>query len=58
MDDYGRLHIPGFVGETFEGTGLKDEIDEEARQAVETGMNRKQRRAAAAEGRKAQQIAR
>lgn len=46
MDDRGRLHMPGFVGETFEQTGVKkfgkvastlitDEIDESARRAVE-----------------------
>lgn len=46
MDDSGRLHMPGFVGETFEETGVKkfgkvastlitDEVDESARKAVE-----------------------
>lgn len=46
MDDRGRLHMPGFVGETFEETGVKkfgkvatsiihDEIDESARARVE-----------------------
>lgn len=46
MDDSGRLHMPGFVGQTFEETGAKkfgkvatsiihDEIDEAARTAVE-----------------------
>jgi hypothetical protein len=48
MDDSGRLHMPGFVGKTFEETGVKkgvfgkvatsliaDEIDESARAKVE-----------------------
>lgn len=27
MDVNGRLHMPGFVGETFEETGVKKEIE-------------------------------
>lgn len=47
MDAHGRLHMPGFVGETFEETGLTEEVREaEARGAAKDGMNRKMRRAA------------
>lgn len=46
MDDRGRLHMSGFVGQSFEKTGVKkfgkvatsiihDEIDESARAKVE-----------------------
>lgn len=53
MDDSGRLHMPGFVGKTFEELGI-DPKDEAARQAVEGAElrgamelgNRKARRAA------------
>lgn len=59
MDDKGRLHMPGFVGKTFEETGVVKEIDDEAtrikksaleaelRAQLHDGMNRKQRRKAA-----------
>jgi len=31
MDEHGRLHMPGFVGETFAETGVKHEKDLVAR---------------------------
>lgn len=49
MDSSGRLHMPGgFVGESFEETGVADEVRAaEIRGAIGDGMNRKARRAAA-----------
>lgn len=44
MDAHGRLHMPGFVGETFEETGVLK--DREALKPASVG-NRKQRRAQA-----------
>jgi hypothetical protein len=41
MDSQGRLHMPGFVGETFDETGVLKESEGADREQT----NRKQRRA-------------
>jgi hypothetical protein len=60
MDDSGRLHMPGFVGQTFEETGVTPKHPDDVaaqravegaamRGAVETGLNRNGRRRLEAE---------
>lgn len=51
MDVNGRLHMPGFVGQTFEETGVLKRSDEQ-----KPVGNRKQRRAQQAIDRKAKLV--
>lgn len=52
MDANGRLHMPGFVGQTFEETGVEAE---QAKAVEDQPMNRKARRAAEALERRAKE---
>lgn len=53
MDANGRLHMPGFVGDTFEETGVLQEREAMKREALKAAGNRKQRRAQEAMDRRA-----
>lgn len=45
MDVNGRLHMPGFIGQTFEETGVRDTSPRGGNEPGEHRGNRKQRRA-------------